>query len=182
LISLCSSNSHSRNAQKAVWMVDFCRHVLRLLLRKDEAANGEMHRCASSAKTQRLVLFPDRLGVGFAVWVEEFLASFLPCCFQFRCGDVPVRSTFLKNGAQVLAQFFQSGTPEEPIAHVDFMNDQTRFEDDRVRDHGIVERVGVFSDVEVFLDFASRIGEEGPVGTNTAAIFIRLGNVVGAES
>lgn len=50
-----------------------------------------------------------------------------------------------------------------------------------MRDHGIVKRVSVFSNVEVFLDFASRVREEGPVGTDAAAIFIRFGDVVGAD-
>ncbi len=50
-----------------------------------------------------------------------------------------------------------------------------------MRDHGIVERIGVFGDVEVFLDFAPRVGEERPVGTDSAAIFVRLGDVVGAN-
>jgi hypothetical protein len=44
-----------------------------------------------------------------------------------------------------------------------------------------VERVSVFGDVEIFLDSAFRVGEEGLVGTDAAAIFIRLGDVVGAD-
>jgi len=44
-----------------------------------------------------------------------------------------------------------------------------------------VERIGVFGDVEVFLHFTPRVGEERPVGVNSCAIFIRLGDIVGAD-
>src|SRR5262249_47508246 len=82
---------------------------------------------------------------------------------------------------QVLAELFHSGPAEEPVAVVDLVDDKTGLEDNHVRNHGIVGRIGVLSDVEIFLDFTSRIGEERPVGTDAAAIFIRLGDVVGAD-
>jgi hypothetical protein len=44
-----------------------------------------------------------------------------------------------------------------------------------------VERIGVFGDVEVFLDFTPWVGEEWPVGADAGAIFIRLRDVVGAD-
>jgi hypothetical protein len=44
-----------------------------------------------------------------------------------------------------------------------------------------VERIGVFGNVEVFLDFPPRVGEERPVGADSGAIFIRLGDIVGAD-
>jgi hypothetical protein len=44
-----------------------------------------------------------------------------------------------------------------------------------------MERIGVFGDVEVFLDFTPRIGEKRPVGADTCAIFIRLRDIVGAD-
>jgi hypothetical protein len=50
-----------------------------------------------------------------------------------------------------------------------------------VGDHGIVERIRVFGDVEIFLDDTPRVGEERPVGTDSAAIFVRLSDVVGAN-
>jgi hypothetical protein len=50
-----------------------------------------------------------------------------------------------------------------------------------VGDHGIVERIGVFGDVEIFLNLTARVGEERPVGTDAAAVFIRLSDVVGAN-
>jgi hypothetical protein len=42
-------------------------------------------------------------------------------------------------------------------------------------------RIRVFGDVEIFLDDTPRVGEERPVGTDSAAIFIRLSDIVGAN-
>jgi hypothetical protein len=50
-----------------------------------------------------------------------------------------------------------------------------------VGDHGIVDRISVFGDVEIFLDDTPRVGEERPMGTDSAAIFIRLSDIVGAN-
>jgi hypothetical protein len=50
-----------------------------------------------------------------------------------------------------------------------------------VGDHGIVDRISVFGDVEIFLDDTPRVGEERPVGTDSAAIFIRQSDIVGAN-
>jgi hypothetical protein len=41
--------------------------------------------------------------------------------------------------------------------------------------------IGILGDVEVFLNYAARIGEEGPVSADPRAIFAGLGNVVGAD-
>jgi hypothetical protein len=49
-----------------------------------------------------------------------------------------------------------------------------------VRDHRIVNGVRVLGDVEILLDLAPRVREEGPVGADSAAKLIRLGDVVGA--
>ena len=128
-----------------------------------------------------LILFTESLGVSFAVRVEEFLAALLPRRFEFGRGDVPVRPALLGNGAQVLAEIFQSGPAEEPISVVDLINDKTGLEDNHVRNHGIVDRVRVFGDVEVLLNDTPRVGEESPVGADSAAIFIRQSDIVGAN-
>jgi hypothetical protein len=56
--------------------------------------------------------------------MEKFLVAFRPGRFEFGCGDVPVGPAFLENDAQVLAEFFDSGPAEEPVAHVDFVDDR----------------------------------------------------------
>jgi hypothetical protein len=50
-----------------------------------------------------------------------------------------------------------------------------------VRNHGIVDWIGVFGDIEIFLDHTPRVGEERPVGAHSAAIFVRLSDIVGAN-
>ena len=44
-----------------------------------------------------------------------------------------------------------------------------------------MDGIGVFRDVEIFLDDAPRIGKEGPVGADASAIFIGLADIVGAN-
>ena len=73
------------------------------------------------------------------------------------------------------------GPAEEPVAVVDFINDKTGLEHDRVRDHGIVSRVGVFGDVEILLNQTPDVGEKRPVRAHSAAIFIGLGDIVGTD-
>jgi hypothetical protein len=58
---------------------------------------------------------------------------------------------------------------------------KTGLKHDHVRDHGIVDRIRVFGDVEILLDGTSRIGEERPMGTDSAAILVRLGDIVRAD-
>jgi hypothetical protein len=50
-----------------------------------------------------------------------------------------------------------------------------------VGDHGIVDRIGVFGDVEIFLNHTPGVGEKRPVGTDSAAIFVRLSDIVDAN-
>src|SRR5580698_3014135 len=66
-----------------------------------------------------LVLLPQSLNDLFAVGIEEFLSALLPCRLHLRRGDVPIGAAFLEDYAQVLAQVFQCGTPEKPVAASD---------------------------------------------------------------
>src|SRR5258708_17077553 len=128
-----------------------------------------------------LILFADGLKIGFAVGVEKIFAALLPAGSEIGGGDVPVWAAFLGDGAEVLAEFFDGGTAEEPVAVVNLVNYETGLEDDHVGDHEIVERVGVFGDVEIFLDDAAGVGKERPLCADAAAIFVRFGDVVGAD-
>ena len=80
-----------------------------------------------------------------------------------------------------MAKIVHRGPSEVPVAVVDLVNDETRFENNHIRDHRIVDGIGVFDDVEVFLNDPSRIGEEGPVGADSGAKLVRLIDVVGAD-
>src|SRR2546427_11682583 len=79
-----------------------------------------------------LILFTEGLDVRLAVRIEEFLAPLLASRFEFGRRYVPVGPAFLEDRTQVLAEFFQSGPPEEPVAHVDLINDELGLEDDDV--------------------------------------------------
>src|SRR5690349_20288948 len=85
-----------------------------------------------------LVLFAESLGVCFAVGIEEFLTALLPGGFKFSTRDVPIRPAFSGNGPKVLPQIFKSWAAEEPIAVIEFVDDQSGLEDDHVRNHRIV--------------------------------------------
>src|ERR1700750_778168 len=63
---------------------------------------------------QLLILFAESLKIGFAVWIERFLAALLPGRFKFGRRDIPVRPTFFANSTQILAEFFHRGSSEEP--------------------------------------------------------------------
>ena len=90
-----------------------------------DQTQADSRRSVSPMAMPDLVLFTESLDVRFAVWIEQFLAALLPRCFEFGRGDVPVRPALLDNGTQVLAEIFQSGPAEEPVAVVDLVNDKT---------------------------------------------------------
>jgi hypothetical protein len=156
-------------------------------LRHEECANSRVafgSRTCPRVKTAGLlllILFAEGLNVRFAVWIEELFTALLPGGFEFGRSDVPVGAAFFGDGAEILAEIFHGGAAEEPVAVVDFVDDKAGLEDNHVGDHGIVGRIGVFRDVEIFLDHASDVGEERPVCTDASAIFIRLSDVVGAD-
>src|SRR6266478_1847516 len=111
----------------------------------------------SAVRTSLLVLFTESLHVCFAVRIEELLAALLPCSLEFGRCDVPVWTALPVNGTQVLAKIFRRGSTEEPVAHVNLVNDKTRLEHKRVRDHRIMVGIGILNDVEIFLDLARRV-------------------------
>src|SRR4026209_2916151 len=97
--------------------------------------------CLLASFAQLLIAFADGLRVALSVRIEELFPTFLPRRFEFRRCDVPVWPTFLENGTQILAEIFQSGSTEEPVAHVNLINDKTGLEHDDMRNHRIVHGV-----------------------------------------
>jgi hypothetical protein len=106
----------------------------------DEGGNLRVRQVRRVGRTQGLLLalFGQSLGIGLAVWIEQVLAALLPRGFKFGRGDVPVRSAFPADGTQVLAELFDRGSSEKPVAAVDLVNDKAGLQHDHVRDHGIV--------------------------------------------
>jgi hypothetical protein len=133
-------------------------------LRHRNLRSGEGRRCHSGARgsmelaaTPLLILFTESLDGGSAVGIEEFLAVSPPRCFKFGRCDIPVRPALPEDRTQVLAEIFQSGPAEQPVAIVDLINEKTGLEDYHVGDHGIVDRIGIFGDVEILsARFAAR--------------------------
>ena len=85
------------------------------------------------------------------------MRSSFPAC------DIPIRSALLENGAQVLTQISERRAAEKPIAIVDLVHDEARFQNDYGRNHRIVFCIGVFCDVEILLHDSPGIREKRPV-------------------
>jgi len=127
------------------------------------------------------ILLVDRLDVCLAVWVEQFLAAFLPRTFHFGRGNVPIRPAFPGDSAQVLTQVLHRRPSKEPVPTVDLVDDEIRLKNNNVRDHWIVQRIRIFGDVEILLHNTTRVGQKGPVCADSATVFIRLREVIRAD-
>ncbi len=112
------------------------------------------------------------------VRIKEFLITMLPRGFQIGICNIPIGSTFSENRTQILAEILDCGSAKEPVAVVDLVNDETRFKHDRVWDHRIVQRIRVFGNIEIFLNYTPGVGQERPVGANSTSKFIGLNDVV----
>src|SRR5439155_16523568 len=128
-----------------------------------------------------LLLLPKHLPVGLAIGIKAIMFTPFPSGFQFGPTDVPVRTAFLQHSTQVLPKLFHGRPAKKPVAVVDLEYDETRFEDDDMRDHRIVVGVRVLGDVEILLNLASRIGQKGPMSADAGAVLIRRKHVVGTD-
>src|ERR1700675_4166063 len=136
---------------------------------------------ASFRGRRRLLLLPKHLPVGLAVRTKAIMFTPFPSGFQFRFSDVPIRTAFPQYSTQVLPQLFHGRSSKKPVAIVDLEYNETRFEDDNMRDHRIVLGVRVLGDVEILLNLASRIGQKGPMSADAGAVLIRRKHVVGTD-
>src|SRR5215204_1495658 len=132
--------------------------------------------------TNRLLgLFAESFDIRLAIRVKKLLARLFPCRLEFGRCNVPVRSGLLENGTKIHAKLFNGRTTEEPVAVVDLVDNKTWLEDNHMRNHGIVNRIGVLGDVQILLYDPSRVGEECPVSSDSGAILIGLGNGICAD-
>jgi len=95
--------------------------------------------------------------------------------------DIPIGPALSENCTQILVKIFDCGSAKEPIAVVDLVNDKTGLKHDRVWNHRIMQRVRVFGNVEVFLNYTPCVGQERPVRANSAAKFFSRNNIVGGD-
>src|SRR3982751_791816 len=128
-----------------------------------------------------LLLFPNRFRVVLPVRIEEFFSALLPCSFHLRRGDIPIRPAFFDHRPQILTQIFHGRPTEEPIAHVNFVNDEAWFEHNRVRNHRVVLRIGVLGYIEFPLNDAARIRQKWPMRTDPSPEFISISDIVCAD-
>src|SRR4029453_18469693 len=121
-------------------------------------------RTCSARKTLKLSCEPSRTPPVPAV--ERSAVAGIPGLAKSRCAEIPIRPNLARHRAQVLAEFLNRGPAPEPIPVVDAVDDEPRLEHKSVRDHRVVFRICVFLDVEVLLDGALGVGQEGPVGAD----------------
>src|SRR5712664_2975461 len=114
--------------------------------------------CRESFEDSVLLLLPKYLPVGLAVRIKAIMFAPFPCGFQFGPGDVPVRAAFPQHSSQILPKLFDGRPAKKPVAIVDFEYNETRLEDNYMRDHRIVLGVRVLGDVQILLNLAPRIG------------------------
>src|SRR3954463_7506990 len=86
------------------------------------------------------------------VGIKAGLVATRPGCPLARTFDIPVGAASLEDRAQIETQLLDGRPAKEPVAVVDLVDAQAGLEHQRVGDHGIVMRVGVFLDLEIFLD------------------------------
>src|SRR5918997_5549055 len=97
------------------------------------------------------------------VVVEARAVTRLPRLAEPRRLGVPVRTNLPGDGAQVTPEILGRRPAPVPVAVVDAVDDEPGLEHERVRHHRVVKGVGVLLDVEVLLDLAPGVGQEGPV-------------------
>src|SRR5882724_10904706 len=115
--------------------------------------------CLSVAKRfSKSSTAPKHLRDGLVIRIKAVTFTLFPSGFQLGPGDVPVRTALPQHSTQLLPKLFDGRSAKKPVAVIDLEYNQTWFEDDDMRDHRIVLRVGVFGNVEVLLNLACRIG------------------------
>ena len=100
---------------------------------------------------------------------------------QPRRAQIPVRAGLARHGAQVVPEVVEGRAAPEPVAVVDAVDDQSRLEHERVRDHRVVVRIGVLGDVEVLLDCSAGVGQERPRGADRRAELLQRVVLVGGD-
>src|SRR5205807_1731963 len=111
----------------------------------------------TSGETIVLLLLPKHLPVGLAVGIKAIMFTPFPSGFQFGPSNVPIRTAFLQHGTQVLPKLFDGRSAKKPVAVVDLEYNETRFENDDMRDHRVVLGVRILGDVEILLNLPSWI-------------------------
>ena len=105
----------------------------------------------------------------------------IPCLAEPRSFQIPVGADLARHGPQVMPEIDDRRPAPEPIAVIDAVDDESRLEHERMRDHRIVLRVGVFRDIQILLNGSVGVGEEGPLGAHRSAELLQSVVVVGGN-
>ena len=105
----------------------------------------------------------------------------VPCFSEPRRIQVPVGTDLARHFAQIVPEVDDGWTTPEPVAVVDAVDDEAGLQDQRVRNHRIVLGICVLLNVEVFLNLSIRIGQEGPLGADRCAEFLKRVVIVGGD-
>jgi hypothetical protein len=149
------------------------------LPKKTACPEGRVHRWQSS------LLFLScrgRLrGARLVPAVEARKVAPVPCLAESRQAQIPVGTNFARHSAQIVPEICDRRATPKPVAVLDAVDHEARLENERVRNHRIVFGVGILLDVEVFLNFSLRVGEEGPLGADRRTKLLNRVVVVGGD-
>src|ERR1700686_2975400 len=109
------------------------------------------------AAEKEFLLPPKHLPEGVAVGIKALMLTAFPSGFQFGPSDIPIRTSLLQHGTQVLPKFFDGRPAKKPVAVKDLEYNEIRLQDNDMGDHKILLGVCIFGDVEILLNLSSRI-------------------------
>src|SRR5436305_8961231 len=101
----------------------------------------------------------------------QFLVT-LPVLAQPWCREVPIRAYLARDLAEIITKVFGRRPTPEPVAIIDFVNDQPRLKHERMRNHRVMERVRIFLNIQVLLYLTPRIRKKGPLRPNGITKFV----------
>ena len=105
----------------------------------------------------------------------------IPSFAQSRSLEIPVRTDLARHGPQVMPEVDDGRPPPEPIAVIDAVNDESRFEHQSVRNHRIMFGVGVLRDIEILLNYSAGVGEERPLRADRCSELLDCVVVIGGD-
>src|SRR5580692_6545838 len=113
--------------------------------------------------------------------VETREVTRIPCLAESRSTQIPVWADFTRHGAQVAPKIGDRRTAPEPVAVIDAVDHETRFEHERMRDHRIVLGVGVLLNVEILLNRSTGVCKECPHGSDRRTELLERMVIVGRD-
>ena len=118
------------------------------------------------------------LSLARGIWIEVRLFVGIPRFTHSQGGEIPIWPDVHRGFPKVLTQVLNRWSTKEPVTVVDLEYLKTRLEYDRVRDHGVVMRVCVLLDIQIFLNFAVIVRKERPLSVQSGTKLIGLQQII----